>query len=464
MRPKTQKTVLMKRGLYALSALVVCSLSLSDAQALAQSLGQEELPTQLHFDSRVFSESTLDAQAVMRSAQAGDVQAQAELGDLHFNGLGGALRNDFVAAYWYLKAANNGHRRAQFNIGLMYLRAQGMAQSYKDAIHWLGQAARGGEREAFGELYAYYEQTRPNAEKLAEWQAIEADLERSLAIVDENFDDLMKRAQSGDAVAQRRVALRFEQGQVVHRDYGAAAKWYRLSADQGDARAQDNLADLYLAGNGVDKDPAQAAKWYQAAAEQGLSRSRYSLGNLYFRGNGVEKDVEKAANLYETAANDGYDRAQYALGRLYHYGQGRDENQETAVRWFRAAAQQGYAPAQRSLGIAYQFGHGVETDDALAVEWYAKAADQDDAKAEENLGFMYQAGRGVEKNYALAMEWYRKAAAQGSARAQNSIGVMYQFGKGVESNPEEARRWYKMATDQGYEQAQLNLEALGETQ
>jgi TPR repeat protein len=39
----------------------------------------------------------------------------------------------------------------------------------------------------------------------------------------------------------------YDQGLGVAQDYGDAAKWFRLAADQGNTVAQFNLANMYLA-------------------------------------------------------------------------------------------------------------------------------------------------------------------------------------------------------------------------
>jgi TPR repeat protein len=55
----------------------------------------------------------------------------------------------------------------------------------------------------------------------------------------------------------------------IAQDYGEAAKWYRLSADQGNADAQFNLGILYSNGQGVPRDLVQAHMWFSLAAVSG---------------------------------------------------------------------------------------------------------------------------------------------------------------------------------------------------
>jgi hypothetical protein len=56
---------------------------------------------------------------------------------------------DYVhAAKWYGKAAAQNHPLAQFNLGMMYARGQGVAQNDGEAVTWIRRAAEGGDAAA----------------------------------------------------------------------------------------------------------------------------------------------------------------------------------------------------------------------------------------------------------------------------------------------------------------------------
>src|SRR5262249_27764317 len=57
-------------------------------------------------------------------------------------------------------------------------------------------------------------------------------------------------------------------GQGVPQDFGEAAKWYRLAAEQGNPTAQSNLASMYFSGQGVKQDYVQAYLWVSLAASR----------------------------------------------------------------------------------------------------------------------------------------------------------------------------------------------------
>ena len=56
-----------------------------------------------------------------------------EQGDKYYRGKG--VPQDFQkAAEWYQKAAEQGHAKAQFNLGVMYANGEGVSQNYEEAV------------------------------------------------------------------------------------------------------------------------------------------------------------------------------------------------------------------------------------------------------------------------------------------------------------------------------------------
>ena len=63
-------------------------------------------------------------------------------------------------------------------------------------------------------------------------------------------------------------------------DAVSGVEWYLKAAQQGDAKAQFKLALCYDDGTGVPQDKALAAQWYTKAAEQGHVKAQVKLGDL----------------------------------------------------------------------------------------------------------------------------------------------------------------------------------------
>jgi len=112
-------------------------------------------------------------------------------------------------------------------------------------------------------------------------------------------------AKQGNADAQVKVGLMYDNGQGVPQDYKIAMKWYRLAAEQGDAFAQYFLGLMYDNGQGVPQDDKTAVKWYRLAAEQGDADAQNNLGNAYGRGQGVIQDYVRAHMWLNIAASSG---------------------------------------------------------------------------------------------------------------------------------------------------------------
>ena len=272
--------------------------------------------------------------------------------------------------------------------------------------------------------------------------------------LDDQDDQLQRRAVEGDADAQFRLGIKYFNGEGVAKDEGQTTFWFHKAAEQEHTLAQYNLGVMYEAGLGVPEDDAQAASWYRRAAEQGHALAQNNLGGMYYAGRGVPEDDAQAVSWYRKAADHGHAEAQNNLGVMYDNGMGVPEDDAQAVSWYRKAAEQGHAEAQSNLGISYDNGEGVAEDDNQAVLWYRKAAEQGHAGAQNNLGVMYDNGMGVPEDDAQAVLWYRKAAKQGEAMAQSNLGFMYHTGRGVPENYIQAYAWFNLAAAQGSETAE----------
>ena len=124
-------------------------------------------------------------------------------------------------------------------------------------------------------------------------------------------------------------------------------------ARAGDPAAQNALGEKFENGEGVARDPTAAARWYRLAAEQGYAAAQLNLGVLYENGEGVQRDLREAVRWYAQAAAAGEVVAQLTLGLFYREGRGVPVDYGKAVRWFRAVADQGFAIGQINLAFMY---------------------------------------------------------------------------------------------------------------
>lgn len=75
-------------------------------------------------------------------AESEDTQAQYQLGIMYYRGEG-VLQDYEEAVRWFEQAAQSGDPDAQFNLGLMYANGTGVAQDHLQAHVWFSLAANG---------------------------------------------------------------------------------------------------------------------------------------------------------------------------------------------------------------------------------------------------------------------------------------------------------------------------------
>jgi len=84
------------------------------------------------------------------AAENGNPNAQYLLATLKIN-----LKQTKIF-YWYLKAANQGHLKAQYNVAKMYYQGVGVNRNFKKALDFYKKAANQGHLEAQYSLASYY--------------------------------------------------------------------------------------------------------------------------------------------------------------------------------------------------------------------------------------------------------------------------------------------------------------------
>ena len=212
-------------------------------------------------------------------------------------------------------ANEQGHARAQYNLGLRYFTGEGIARDDREAIRWFRLAA-----------------------------------------------------EQGYAEAQHILGAAYSEGRGVPQDDREAVRWYRLAAEQANADAQYNLGVSYATGRGVPQDDREAVRWYRLAAEQGHDHAQVAFGKMYATGRGVPQDDVGAVRWFRLAAEQGHAKAQHILGAAYATGRGVSQDNREAARWYRLAAEQGYPKALETLGAGYTDEGGVRPGAVPAAE------------------------------------------------------------------------------------------------
>jgi uncharacterized protein len=159
--------------------------------------------------------------------------------------------------------------------------------------------------------------------------------------------------------------------QGVAQAYKEAVKWYRKAIEQGDANAQYRLGMMYDNGRGVARNYKEAVKWYKKSAVHGNAQAQLRLGLMYEEGKGVLKNYKEAVKWYKKSAEQGDASAQVYLGYMYEEGQGVAQDYVQAHKWFNlaTAAGHGYAVQYRDIVVIKMTDKQIAEAKKLAAEW-----------------------------------------------------------------------------------------------
>ena len=279
-------------------------------------------------------------------ARNGDAAAQAYLGSSYERGLNGCPKDASKAAYWYRKAAEQGHTEAQYNLGIMNSWGNGIPANHEEGAYWVRKAADKGYHLAEDHLcYLYYI-----------GKGVPQDYTQA-------FNYGIKAAKADIGYSQWVVAILYELGHGVAQDYKQAMYWYKRAVTHGGSLAT-------IAQEGLNR--------VQAAINRSAQNETSNLEQLYNTGNQClnDKNYSEALRYFRQAADQNYAPAQDKIGWMYQNGWGVPQSYTQAVEWFRKAANQGNIEALASMGLMYYKGWGVPQNYDTALEWYRKAAAQ----------------------------------------------------------------------------------------
>lgn len=221
-------------------------------------------------------------------------------------------------------------------------------------------------------------------------------------------------------------------------------------AEQGDAHAQHLLAEHYIWGKYVNRDLDLYFKWNKLAAEQGHVESQRSVGRCYYNGFAVEQNYNEAVKWFK--ASGWYEK----LGLCYLYGHGVEQNFEEAVKYFTEADD------KEMLGECYLHGLGVERNINKTIELWETASEERTRyyNVMLKLGHLYGDGIEMEPNYEKALHWWYQLAINDSgefgqegawAEAMYQLACYYYEGKGIKKSIKRALKCFKYTIDLFYD-------------
>lgn len=353
-------------------------------------------------------------------SRKGDLRATFNLAKLYYDGARG-LPRDLPAAkdhfmkvarlYWtkegkIVKDATPLEEKlapkAAGYLGRMFLRGEGMEQSYSIAKTWFQRGIASGDalsQYSMGLMYLYGLGVTQDAKRAADYFAPAADAHL--------------------AVAQTNLGILFlDQGDVQ-----TAKNYFDLAARNSHIEAFYYLAEISNQGLIKDRSCGTAAVYYKIAAEKAevVHSAFIEANDAYDSG-----DLETALVAYMMAAEQGYENAQanvaylldktqpaLSLGSLLPFVQRKAAAVSDAalalIFWTRSAKQQNIDSLVK-MGDYYLNGIGTPLSSENAAACYLAAADTlQSAQAMWNLGWMHENGIGIEQDFHLAKRFYDQA-------------------------------------------------------
>lgn len=202
-----------------------------------------------------FGENHYEAAKLFKLAAAqGDAEAKYKLSQAYFTGCG--VEKDMEKSYNYLRSATiSEFPEAQCEMGEFAQKKK----LYLEAFRLFQKAATQGHAKAqflLGMCYIRGEGTIADRDKAVEY--------------------FLKSSEQGNAGAMLQLGFFYDEQEK----FSEAAKWYKNAAQKGNSTAQFNLAICYLKGEGTHKNISSAQHWLQKASKEGHKGAQDLLQKL----------------------------------------------------------------------------------------------------------------------------------------------------------------------------------------
>jgi localization factor PodJL len=150
-----------------------------------------------------------------------------------------------------IAAAQAGDPDAAYEVAVRFAQSRNAADLAKSAA-WLDRAAQTGLAPAQFRLGSMYEKGQGVRKDVAEARRL-----------------YVAAAEKGHAKAMHNLAVLYAHGINGAPDYAAAVEWFRKAAAYGTIDSQYNLGILYARGTGIERDLVESYKWFVLASKGG---------------------------------------------------------------------------------------------------------------------------------------------------------------------------------------------------
>ena len=234
---------------------------------------------------------------------------------------------------------------AQYQLGLMYLKGQGVERDRIKGRDWLLKAAEADHSEAMNTLGRLYTNSETvfvpgGSAGSLQWAGVGP----------------IRNRPSTEALFPRTV----NDIPGLNLNAGKATYWFKRASDLGNAKALNNLGVLETFLEGTSPIPPKAIAYFEMAAERGNADGLYNLAIVLETED--EPDLTKIERTLHAAAQKGHLMAQRRIGGIKN----RQEEYADAVKWC-IIAQANETPVYRSITEQMPFHycaiHGANEDD-----------------------------------------------------------------------------------------------------
>jgi hypothetical protein len=317
--------------------------------------------------------SPTTSQELRKRAEAGDPQAQFELGRACEEGTG-ASQDDALAMEWFRKAAEHGSAQAQNSLGVMYAQGRGVQRDKEEAVRWYRKAAKQGLSEAmYNVAIAYYNGEGVGGDMNHAYTWMMGAARKGVAPAAEALQHISEQMNNRVDRSKFDLAELYEKGEEVPQDLPSAIELYLEAAKHtyqefsSATPAQYKLCQLYIAGKGVPQNYAQAKSWCKKAR---TSDAYMVMANMAEKGLGQARNPQEAMELYRIAALQGPLEAYMGTARMKMEIGSHDEV-KNAYFWYAIAAWYKLPEANARLGevAAHLNQKEIAEEQKLVAKW-----------------------------------------------------------------------------------------------
>ena len=250
--------------------MIICCLSFSLMASAQASGGQIRRVTPKRSGNA--SNRTVSSANAYPKTKTYTVKEQYEIGSSYYD-----KGNYQEAIKWYTKAAENGHRDAQSELGFMYLNGEGVPINKPVALKWL-----------------------------------------------------IKAGENGDAMAQQILGYMYRNGDGVYKSESESQKWFRKAAPT----FYDLSRNMMKSGN------QQSVNFFKDVIDMKVIPynvlSMFHIGAMYYYGEGgLSVDYNKAFEYFSQAAKERNGPALYYVGLCYDNGYGVPQDKILAREYYK---------------------------------------------------------------------------------------------------------------------------------